>query len=72
MERVERPERDVIASMPVGRRPAKVAHTTTSCGPLLDPKKMPAGEEPLRARECDRWALSHPDLDACTTGPPTP
>jgi len=35
----------------------------------LKAKKMPAGEAPMRARDCYRFALSSPDIDVCMTGP---
>lgn len=62
-------ERDVFPSMPAGPRPGTVAYTATSWGQLLDPKKMPPGEAPLRARDCYRFALSNPDINVCMTGP---
>ncbi len=62
-------ERDVFPAMPEGPRPGVVAYTATSWGQLLDPKRMPAGEAPLRGRDCYRFALSNPDIDACMSGP---
>ena len=36
---------------------------------LLKPKLMPAGEHPLTAAECYRFALSNPNINICMTGP---
>ncbi len=46
-----------------------MAYTATRWGHLLDPKKMPPGEEPLLARDCYRFALSHPAVDMALCGP---
>jgi aryl-alcohol dehydrogenase-like predicted oxidoreductase len=62
-------ERDVFAALPAGPRPGMVAYTATSWGQLLDPKRMPEGEPPLRARDCYRFVLSQRDFDVCMTGP---
>ena len=52
-------------------RPGIVAFTATRWGQLLNPKKMPAGEAPATARDCYRFALSHPAVDVCMTGAKT-
>ena len=62
-------ERDVFPSMPADSRPGTVAYTATSWGQLLDPKRMPTGEAPLRGRDCYRFVLSNPDFNVCMTGP---
>jgi len=62
-------ERDVFPFLPDDPRPGIVAYTATRWGHLLDPKKMPAGEAPLRARDCYRFALSHPAVSLCLCGP---
>jgi aryl-alcohol dehydrogenase-like predicted oxidoreductase len=62
-------ERDVFPLMAPGPRPGIVAYTATSWGQLLDPTRMPAGEAPLRARDCYRFVLSNPDFNVCMTGP---
>jgi predicted aldo/keto reductase-like oxidoreductase len=46
-----------------------VAYTATRWRHLLDPKKMPAGEPPMRGRDCYRFVLSNPDFNVCMTGP---
>jgi aryl-alcohol dehydrogenase-like predicted oxidoreductase len=62
-------EKDVFPSMPAENRPGVVAYTATSWGQLLDPRRMPPGEKPLRGRDCYRFVLSNPDFDVCMTGP---
>lgn len=62
-------ERDVFPKMPPYNRPGVIAYTATSWGQLLDPKRAPAGDGPMRGRDCYRFALSSPDIDACVTGP---
>lgn len=62
-------EQDVFPAMAEGPRPGVVAYTATSWGQLLDEKRMPAGERPLRASECYRFVLTNPDFDLCMTGP---
>lgn len=62
-------ERDVFPAMPAENRPGVVAYTATSWGQLLDPKRMPAGEAPMRGRDCYRFVLSNPDFNVCMTGP---
>jgi len=42
-------EKDIFPAMPKENRPGIVAYTATGWGKLLDRKKMPAGEAPLRA-----------------------
>jgi len=49
-------------------RPGVAAFTATAWGRLLSTKKMPAGELPLRASDCYRFALSHPGVDVCMMG----
>ena len=51
--------------------PGIVTYTATRWGHLLNPKKMPAGEAPLRARDCYRFVMSHPAVDVCLCGPRT-
>jgi aryl-alcohol dehydrogenase-like predicted oxidoreductase len=62
-------ERDVFPFLPAERRPGIITYTTTRWGHLLDPKKMPPGESPPPARDCYRFALSHPDADVVLCGP---
>ncbi len=49
-------------------RPGVVAFTATAWGGLLDARKVPAGDAPLTAADCYRFALSHPAVDVCMTG----
>jgi predicted aldo/keto reductase-like oxidoreductase len=53
------------------KRPGVVTFTATKWGRLLNPKKMPPGETPPTAVDCYRFALSHPSVDVCLTGPKT-
>ena len=62
-------ERDVFPHLPESPRPGIVAYTATRWGNLLDPKKMPAGEQPPAARDCYRFALSHPAVSLVLCGP---
>jgi aryl-alcohol dehydrogenase-like predicted oxidoreductase len=62
-------ERDVFPYLPESQRPGIIAYTATRWGHLLDPKKMPEGEEPPRARDCYRFALSQPAVSLVLCGP---
>lgn len=62
-------ENDVFPFVPAEPRPGIVAYTATRWGHLLDPAKMPAGETPLAARDCYRFALSQPAVDVVLCGP---
>lgn len=52
-------------------KPGIVAFTATCWGRLLSEKRMPPGERPATAVECYRFALTHPAVDVCMTGPRT-
>lgn len=62
-------ERDVFPHLPAERPPGLIAYTATRWGHLLDPAKMPPGESPPPARDCYRFALSHPALSMVLCGP---
>jgi len=62
-------EDDVFPHVPQSPRPGIVAYTATRWGHLLDPKKMPEGELPPPARDCYRFALSHPTANLVLCGP---
>lgn len=64
-------ETDVFPFLPDGGRPGTVGFTATAWGKLLRAKGMPPGEAPPTAAECYRFALSHPAVDVCMTGPRT-
>ncbi len=51
--------------------PGIVTYTATRWGQLLKQKKMPPGEIAPSASDCYRFALSHPVVDVCLTGPKT-
>ncbi len=62
-------EKDVFPQLAKDGRPGTVAYTATSWGQLIDPKRAPSGESPLRGRDCYRFVLSNPDFNVCMTGP---
>jgi aryl-alcohol dehydrogenase-like predicted oxidoreductase len=62
-------EEEVLPNMAFPDRPGLVAYTATRWGDLLNRKKMPRGEEPLRGADCYRFVLAHPMVDVCITGP---
>jgi aryl-alcohol dehydrogenase-like predicted oxidoreductase len=64
-------EQDLFPQIPVGNAPGVIAFTATRWGQLINPKKMPPGEEPLTAADCYRFALSSGKVDVCLTGPRT-
>ncbi len=51
------------------KRPGVVTYTATRWGHLLNPKKMPPKEKTLLSSDCYRFALSHPVVDVCMSGP---
>jgi predicted aldo/keto reductase-like oxidoreductase len=50
-------------------RPGVVTYTATRWGQLLQQRRMPPGESAPSAVDCYRFALSHPAVDVCMTGP---
>ncbi len=62
-------EQDIFPHLPPGDRPGMLTFTATCWRKLLKPKLMPAGEQLLDPADCFRFVLSHPDVDACLTGP---
>ena len=62
-------EEEIFPAVPSGNKPGIVTYTATRWGDLLNGKKMPAGEIPLRGADCYRFALNHPAVDVCMTGP---
>jgi aryl-alcohol dehydrogenase-like predicted oxidoreductase len=61
-------ERDVFPQLPEPR-PGIVAYTATCWGWLLDRRRVPEGEPVPRASDCYRFALTHPAVDHCLSGP---
>lgn len=49
--------------------PGMVAFTATRWGHLLDPGRMPPATATPRARDCYRFALTHPNVDVVLCGP---
>jgi aryl-alcohol dehydrogenase-like predicted oxidoreductase len=62
-------ETEVFPHLPPEGRPGAVAYTATRWGTLLQPKRMPPGQPPLRARDAYRFVLSNPDFNVCICGP---
>ena len=62
-------EEDIFEKMPQHNRPGLVTYTATRWGDLVRAKRMPPGEKLLRGSDCYRFALSHPMVDVCITGP---
>ena len=62
-------EKDALPFVPNDKKPGIITYTTTRWGDLLDPKKMPEGEAPPNARDCYRFALSHPEVTTALCGP---
>lgn len=62
-------EQDVFPFLPSEDRPGVVVFTATRWGSLLKKRRMPPGEEPLRARDAYRFVLSNPNVNVCMTGP---
>jgi aryl-alcohol dehydrogenase-like predicted oxidoreductase len=61
-------EQEVFPALDPATGPGLVSFTATRWGRLLDPKKMPAGEEPPSAADCYRFVLSHPSVHVCMAG----
>jgi aryl-alcohol dehydrogenase-like predicted oxidoreductase len=64
------PEQEVFPHVAAAaRRPGVVAFTATRWGSLLDPAHAPDGDRAPAASDCYRFALSHPQVDVCLSGP---
>ncbi len=64
-------ETEIFPFLGEERRPGIVSFTATRWGKLLDPKKMPPGEQPPTAADCYRFVLTHPAVDVCISGAKT-
>ncbi len=63
-------EKDVFPFVPESApKPSIMTYTATRWGHLVDADKMPAGEQPVSARDCYRYSLSHPAVDMVLCGP---
>jgi aryl-alcohol dehydrogenase-like predicted oxidoreductase len=64
-------EKDIFPflSEKVEERPGMTIYTATCWRKLMNPKKMPDGEQPLTAADCYRFVLSNPHVDLCMSGP---
>jgi aryl-alcohol dehydrogenase-like predicted oxidoreductase len=58
-----------LLEIPHPQRPGIVTFTATRWGQLLKAKNMPPGESPPPAADLYRFALSHPAVDVCLSGP---
>jgi aryl-alcohol dehydrogenase-like predicted oxidoreductase len=61
-------ETEVFPRLHHADRPGVVGFTATRWGHLLNPKRVPEGEEPPTAPDCYRFVLSHPGVDVCLVG----
>lgn len=61
-------EQDIFPLIDDENKPGMVSFTATRWKQLLNPKKMPEGEQPLTAAECYRFVLSNPNVDICMMG----
>ncbi len=64
-------ETDIFPFLTGENQPGIVAFTATRWGKLLNPKKMPRGEEPPTAVDCYRFVLSNPAVGVCISGAKT-
>lgn len=62
-------ERDIFPYVTDRPTPYMATYTSTRWGHLLDPTKMPEGEEPVSARDCYRYSLSPEAVDMVICGP---
>jgi predicted aldo/keto reductase-like oxidoreductase len=62
---------EVFDRLPPVQPPGVVTYTATRWGDLLDPRRMPPGESPLRGSDCYRFVLGHPAVNVCLSGPRT-
>lgn len=62
-------ETDCFPHFEADSGPGVITYTATRWGHLLDPKRMPGDQLPLRARDCYRFVLSNPYVNVCLCGP---
>ena len=62
-------EKDIFPFVDGRPKPCMATYTSTRWGHLLDPEKMPEGEEPVSARDCYRYSLSPDAIDMVICGP---
>lgn len=62
-------ERDIFPYVTERPTPFMATYTSTRWGHLLDPEKMPPGEDPVSARDCYRYSLSPEAVDMVICGP---
>lgn len=64
-------EKDIFPFIGKEERPGMVVFTATCWGKLINPKKLPADENPPTAADCYRFVLSRPEVDVCMSGAKT-
>ena len=64
-------ETDIFPHVTAEDPPGIMSYTATRWGRLLDPNKMPPGEDPMAAADCYRFALTDPNVNLCMMGPRT-
>jgi aryl-alcohol dehydrogenase-like predicted oxidoreductase len=64
-------ERDIFPHLSRETGPGIISFTATSWKQLLGHRRIPAGERIPDAGDCYRFALSHPSVHVCMTGPAT-
>lgn len=62
-------EKEVFEAIPQGERPGIVTYTATRWGGLVNPRKMPKGENTPRGSDCYRFVLTNPAVNVCIAGP---
>jgi predicted aldo/keto reductase-like oxidoreductase len=62
-------EEDIFPHLKTEGRPGIVSYTATRWGQLINPKRIPEGDDVLPASSCYRFALSNPFVDVCMCGP---
>ena len=66
---LNRSRQDIFPHLPAENRPGITIFTATCWGELLEPKLMPAGEQPPAPADCYRFILSNPDVNVRVIGP---
>ena len=62
-------ERDIFPHVTDRPTPFMATYTSTRWGHLLDPEKMPPGEDPVSAKDCYRYSLLPSAVDMVICGP---
>ena len=62
-------EKEVFDAIRQAERPGIVTYTATRWGGLVNPRKMPKGENTPRASDCYRFVLTNHAVNVCMAGP---